>query len=82
MQRILMPRLAKTAGIVTVGLILGCLASGAIAVASHPETDHGHTTDRAMIPLHQPLVVRAGVTLVGAGLMAAELWWFLGQRDD
>lgn len=83
MPRILMKRITKTAGTAIVGLILGCLASGAIAVASHPQTDpsHSHASDRAMVPLEQPLIVQIGVTLVGAGLISAELWWFLGKRD-
>lgn len=79
-----MPRIAKTVGTVTAGLILGGLASGAIAVASHPhQPDHsqGHSSERAMVPLEQPLIAQVGVALVGAGLIGAELWWFLGKRD-
>ncbi|MFG6095914.1 hypothetical protein SPB21_11705 [Leptothoe sp. ISB3NOV94-8A] len=30
--------------------------------------------------IEQPLVVKFGVTVAGLGLLALELWWFLGKK--
>ena len=31
--------------------------------------------------IEQPLVVKFGVTVMGLGLLALELWWFLGKKQ-
>ena len=31
--------------------------------------------------IEQPLVVKFGVTVAGLGLLALELWWFLGKKQ-
>lgn len=39
-------------------------------------------TDRSFQPIEQPLPVKLGVVLGGLTLVGAELWWFLGRKQQ
>ncbi len=39
-------------------------------------------TDRSFQPIEQPLPVKVGVVLGGLTLVGAELWWFLGRKQQ
>jgi plastocyanin domain-containing protein len=40
------------------------------------------STDRSFQPIEQPLPVKVGVVLGGMTLIGAELWWFLGRKQQ
>ena len=39
-------------------------------------------TNRSFQPIEQPLPVKVGVVLGGLTLVGAELWWFLGRKQQ
>ena len=40
------------------------------------------STDRAFRKIEQPLPIKIGVVLSGLSLVGAELWWFLGRKQQ
>ncbi len=59
--------------ILSCGLLLG---SATRSQAKMEITESHHQLSR----IEQPLSIKIPVTLVGLGLIGAELWWFLGKR--
>lgn len=62
--------------IISLGLLLG-LASSAKAA----EMSYRHLGQNQFRRIEQPLSLKVVVTLSGLGLIAAELWWFLGSNN-
>ena len=62
--------------IISLGLLLG-LASRVKAA----EMSTQHLGQNQFRRIEQPLSLKAVVTLSGLGLIAAELWWFLGSNN-
>jgi plastocyanin domain-containing protein len=61
---------------ILVGAIVSLLPMGAGAQIQHSPTN------RSFQPIEQPLPVKVGVVLGGLTLVGAELWWFLGRKQQ
>ncbi len=79
------------ATLTSLGLLIGAVSGAiqAIATESHPTTassspmtsmTQSGQPQRQFQPIDQPLSHKLIVTLVGAGLIGVELWWFLGSK--
>jgi plastocyanin domain-containing protein len=62
---------------ILVGTIISILPMG----AGRAEMQHS-PTNRSFQPIEQPLPVKVGVVLGGLTLVGAELWWFLGRKQQ
>jgi plastocyanin domain-containing protein len=61
--------------VILVGMILSILPM------NESEMPHS-TTNRSFQSIEQPLPIKVGVVLGGLTLVAAELWWFLGRKQQ
>lgn len=59
---------------------LGLLLSLASSVKATEMSDR-HSGQNQFRRIEQPLSLKVAVTLSGLGLIAAELWWFLGSNN-
>jgi plastocyanin domain-containing protein len=54
-----------------------------IAIFPMGESEIPHSlTNRSFQPIEQSLPVKVGVVLGGLMLIGAELWWFLGRKQQ
>ncbi len=54
-----------------------------ISIFPMGESDMPHSpTDRSFRKIEQPLPIKIGVVLGGLTLVGAELWWFLGRKQQ
>lgn len=61
--------------------LLSVTLAGILLIASTPAT--AHTTKTDTVEFHridQPTTTKVGVAAIGFGLIALELWWFLGNK--
>jgi plastocyanin domain-containing protein len=69
--------------IASLGLVLGIASSEAVAQMPHSmdemQPSQNQPTEQFQ-RIEQPLVNKIAVTLGGLGLIALELWWFLGSK--
>jgi len=62
---------------VRLAMMVGVLGAIAAPVPTLTHEAMMPDTDAQFRTIEQPLPVKLGVTLVGLGLIGAELWWFL-----
>jgi plastocyanin domain-containing protein len=54
-----------------------------ISIFPMGESEMPHSqTNRSFQPIEQPLPIKVGVVLGGLTLVGAELWWFLGRKQQ
>jgi plastocyanin domain-containing protein len=59
------------------------LVSSIVSIFPMGESNMPHApTDKSFRKIEQPLPIRIGVVLGGLTLVGAELWWFLGRKQQ
>jgi len=66
--------------IVTYLISLGVVFGVAVNPATAKLSEHQSQPTSEFRQIEQPLPLKVGVTLVGLGLISAELWWFLFSK--
>ena len=65
-----------------IGFANGAMLSIAQMGGESPMQMQPSNTNRSFQPIEQPLPVKVGVVLGGLTLVGAELWWFLGRKQQ
>jgi plastocyanin domain-containing protein len=65
-----------------VAISIGAMLSLAQMGGGSPMQMPPPNTNRSFQPIEQPLPVKVGVVLGGLTLVGAELWWFLGRKQQ
>ena len=65
-----------------VAISIGAMLSLAQMGGGSPMQMQPSNTNRSFQPIEQPLPVKVGVVLGGLTLVGAELWWFLGRKQQ
>ncbi len=63
-------------------IMVGTMLSLAQMGGESPMQMPGSSSDRSFRQIEQPLPVKVGVVLCGLTLVGAELWWFLGRKQQ
>ena len=63
-------------------IMVGTMLSLAQMGGESPMQMQSSTSDRSFRQIEQPLPVKVGVVLGGLTLIGAELWWFLGRKQQ
>lgn len=61
----------------SIGAMLSLAQVGGVAPQMQPSA-----SDRSFRQIEQPLPIKVGVILGGLTLIGAELWWFLGRKQQ
>ena len=65
-----------------VAISIGAMLSLAQMGGESPMQMQPSNTNRSFQPIEQSLPVKVGVVLGGLTLVGAELWWFLGRKQQ